>query len=737
MQQRDPIDFLKLRGPAVAIALSALVALVLVVNAAGAVTALRRVVQAEAWVNHTHETLEQLQAFAGSIHDVERVQRSYLLTGDPSYRKSYAVVRQDVELHARRLDALVRGDPVQEARLAALRPVVAQRLDVLQRGVELRAGSDGFARGIALVRSGLDRELADRIDALVEEMASEEEARLVDRSRASDEAWRIGLVAVGLGLLASLGVLAAAIRAFRGRLRERSLAAAQLHEEKERLRATLTSIGDGVVVTDEAGRIEILNETAREITGAGDSALGRPLGEVFRRVSERTHLPVECPVEAVLRPGRKTGPSERVLLVRPDGAEVPIEESAAPVRDVDGRVVGVVLVLRDNRARRAAERELARRAELLEEQDRRKDEFLAVLSHELRNPLAAVRNGMAVLARAPADSDPARRAREIVDRQSGHLARMVDDLLDVSRIASGRIRIEKRRLDLADVVRRAVEDARPTVEARGLAVTVVDGAGPVWVDADATRIAQVATNLVHNACKFTDPGGRVTVEVAARDGRAVLRVSDTGAGMDAALLARLFQPFVQAEDTLHRTAGGLGLGLAIARSIVELHGGTISAASEGRGKGAEFEVRLPLLAAPLEAATPAHRPAQAEGAVRVLVIEDNEDSAESLRDILELQGHEVSVAHDGPEGLARARAAEPDVVLCDVGIPGLDGYEVARRLRAAGTRARLVALTGYAGAEDVARAHQAGFDAHLAKPPDLERLERLLVRPGGAARPST
>jgi CheY-like chemotaxis protein len=207
--------------------------------------------------------------------------------------------------------------------------------------------------------------------------------------------------------------------------------------------------------------------------------------------------------------------------------------------------------------------------------------------------------------------------------------------------------------------------------------------------------------------------------------------------MDAALLARLFQPFVQAEDTLHRTAGGLGLGLAIARSIVELHGGTISAASEGRGKGAEFEVRLPL-ATPAEAAAPAHRPGQAaDGAVRVLVIEDNEDSAESLRDILELQGHVVSVAHDGPEGLARARAAEPDVVLCDVGIPGLDGYEVARRLRAAGTRARLVALTGYAGADDVARAQQAGFDAHLAKPPDLERLERLLARPDGAGPPNT
>jgi PAS domain S-box-containing protein len=736
--QRDPISFLELRGQTAAVALSALAALAFVVNGAIGILNLRRVLEAEAWVNHTHQVLEQLQVFQSIVKDTESEQRGYLLTGEEIHRSSYERARAELELHLRRIEALSGDDPAQEAHLAVLRPLVGRRMEVLHRGIELRSGPDGFDRALALVRAGWGQDLTRQVEDTLEAMASEAEARLVERSKASQKAWRVGCVAVLLGLGASLALLAAALRAFRGRLQERGLAAARLHAEKERLRATLAGIGDGVVVTDETGRIEMLNDAARAMIGAGEAVLGRQLDEVLHRLSEETRKPAECPVQAVLRGDGPTRLPNRILLVRPDGTEIPIEETGAPVRDVDGRIAGVVLVLRDHRVRREAERELARHAELLEEQDRRKDEFLAVLSHELRNPLAAIRNGMAVLARTPPESAPSRRAREIVERQSGYLARMVDDLLDVSRIANGKIRIERRRLDLATLVRRAADDVRPALEGRRLTLELRDGAGPIWVYGDETRLAQVTTNLLLNAVKFTDPGGRVAVEICTEASRAVLRVSDSGAGMDAALLARLFQPFVQADDTLHRTAGGLGLGLAIARSIVDLHGGTIRAASEGRGMGAEFEVQLPLAdgAQGVEAIMggPARR--AAEGAMRVLVIEDNEDSAESLRDVLELQGHEVSIAHDGPEGLARARTAEPDVVLCDVGIPGIDGYEVARRLRASGSRAWLVALTGYAGAEDVARARQAGFDAHLAKPPDLDRLERLLMRTAGESFPA-
>jgi signal transduction histidine kinase/CheY-like chemotaxis protein len=355
-----------------------------------------------------------------------------------------------------------------------------------------------------------------------------------------------------------------------------------------------------------------------------------------------------------------------------------------------------------------------------QEESQRKDQFLAVLAHELRNPLTALRNALGVLARAPPGGEQAARAQAILDRQATHLTRLVDDLLDVSRIASGKIRLRRRPVDLVEVVRAAVQDVRPMYEAKGLTLELAPVAAPVGVDGDATRLAQVVTNLLFNAWKFTDRGGSVTVALGAEQGRAVVRVRDDGAGLDGAMLARIFRPFVQADATLDRSAGGLGLGLALARSIAELHGGTITASSDGPGRGAEFTVSLPL-AEPAPAPSPAEPSAPARR-VRVLVIEDNEDSAAGLREFLELHGHQAAVAKDGPAGLEAALAWDPDVVFCDVGLPGLDGYEVARRLRAGGSRARLIALTGYARSADVERARRAGFDDHLAKPADLERL---------------
>jgi len=361
------------------------------------------------------------------------------------------------------------------------------------------------------------------------------------------------------------------------------------------------------------------------------------------------------------------------------------------------------------------------------EESRRKDQYLAVLAHELRNPLTAVRNALGVLARATPGGEQAARAQAILDRQATHLTRLVDDLLDVSRIASGKIRLVRRPTDLAEVVRAAVQDVRPMYEAKGLALEAGPAAA-VGVDGDATRLAQVMTNLLSNALKFTDRGGKVSVSLGAEEGRAVVRVRDTGAGLDGAMLARIFRPFVQADATLDRSAGGLGLGLALARSIVELHGGTLTASSDGPGRGAEFTVSLPLTA--LAPASPPAEPPPPARRVRVLVIEDNEDSAAGLREFLELHGHQAAVARDGLSGLAAAREWDPDVVFCDVGLPGLDGYEVARRLRAGGSRARLIALTGYARSADIERARRAGFDDHLAKPADLERLAASLAGAG-------
>jgi PAS domain S-box-containing protein len=366
----------------------------------------------------------------------------------------------------------------------------------------------------------------------------------------------------------------------------------------------------------------------------------------------------------------------------------------------------------------------------LADASRRKDEFLAVLSHELRNPLAPVRNSLYVLARAEPGGEQARRMQAIIERQVSHLTRLVDDLLDVTRISRGKIQLQRARIELGELVRRTVEDHRSTFTANGIRLEGRVASSPMWLSADGTRIAQVVGNLLGNAAKFTPRGGRVDLSLEQEGANAVLRVRDSGAGITNEMLERLFEPFMQADRTLDRARGGLGLGLALVKGLAELHGGSVTATSEGPGRGAEFVVRLPL--------SPATEKAVANGETgrvaprRVLIIEDNIDAAGSLKEALELDGHEVEVAYDGPEGLTKARAFQPEVVLCDIGLPGMDGYEVARAFRAddALAGAFLVALTGYALPEDLQRAEDAGFERHLAKPPTFEKLSELLEEAG-------
>jgi PAS domain S-box-containing protein len=396
----------------------------------------------------------------------------------------------------------------------------------------------------------------------------------------------------------------------------------------------------------------------------------------------------------------------------------------------------------------AVERLLGRRAlseanSRLVEADRRKNEFLATLSHELRNPLEPITNSLFVLDHAAPGGEQASRARQIIARQAAQLSSLVNDLLDVTRISRNKIQLQWERLDLDELVRRTVEDCRSLFERAGVHLAVVTPVRAVHVRADRTRIAQVVGNLLHNAAKFTPAGGRARVSVDVVDGQAVVGVADDGVGMTPVTLARLFEPFMQATQSLDRSKGGLGLGLALVKSLVEQHGGSVHARSEGPGGGAEFTIRLPVdVGEPAAVATVSAAPREARR--RVLLVEDNADAAFSLREVLELGRHEVEVARDGPGALEKARAFRPDVVLCDIGLPGMDGYDVARAFRSdpqlEGTP--LVALTGYALPEDLERAAAAGFERHLAKPPDPQKLAALLgelPRPsssGGPARPA-
>jgi signal transduction histidine kinase/ActR/RegA family two-component response regulator len=380
---------------------------------------------------------------------------------------------------------------------------------------------------------------------------------------------------------------------------------------------------------------------------------------------------------------------------------------------------------------RAAEQALHGLNERLAESDRQKDEFLAVLAHELRNPLAPLRNALHVM-RLAVDNGPAREhARGVAERQVKHLARLVDDLLDVSRITRGKLPLRKEPVDLAAAVSGAVTAARPLIDARRHDLSVSLPLEPLRLEADPTRLEQVLVNLLTNAAKYTDPGGRIGL-TAERDGHeAVLRVRDTGVGIPAELIPRVFEPFMQAERSVDRTHGGLGIGLTLVKCLVEMHGGSVTAHSEGPGKGSEFVVRLPALP-PARAGRPeaVFKPGKPNPgrSLRVLVVDDCVDAAESLAVLLNLWGHEVHVAHDGTAALEVAAACRPEVVLLDLGLPGMDGYEVARRLRARpGPCPLLVALTGYARAGDRRRTREAGFHEHLAKPVDLEALEVLLA----------
>jgi two-component system CheB/CheR fusion protein len=378
--------------------------------------------------------------------------------------------------------------------------------------------------------------------------------------------------------------------------------------------------------------------------------------------------------------------------------------------------------------------ELREAKERLEEADRRKDEFLAVLSHELRNPLAPIRNSLYVLDRAAPGGETAQRAHAVIERQVSQITRLVGDLLDVSRISRGKIQIQREHLDLREVLGRTLEDHRSLFLSRGIELRAEQPERPVWINGDAARLAQSLGNLLQNAAKFTPAGGQVWMRLEREGKKAVLRVRDTGVGIEPEMMVRLFQPFTQADSTLARSAGGLGLGLALVKGLIELHGGEVEARSEGSGRGSEFTIRLPC--AEPEPAHAARRPQKLvrPRAQRVLVIEDNADAAESLKEALEFDAYEVELAFTGPEGLQRAREFGPDVVLCDIGLPGMDGYDVARAFRADEKLhdIALVALTGYALAEDQRKAADAGFDRHLAKPPDLPTLERILAELTGA-----
>jgi PAS domain S-box-containing protein len=416
-----------------------------------------------------------------------------------------------------------------------------------------------------------------------------------------------------------------------------------------------------------------------------------------------------------------------LVFVRADGDQGICECVVKPLANARGETYGAVAICRDITERRRTDAELRRLNQQLSEADRRKDEFLATLAHELRNPLAPMRNVLGILEVKDIADPQVKWARDVLARQLGHMTHLVDDLLDVSRIANGKVELRRELLDLDSVIRTTVETARPLIDSASHELTVEPADEPVMVDADPTRLTQILLNLLNNAAKYTPPGGRIRIRATRKGGEAVISVRDSGIGIPREQLGHVFEMFSQLAPALDRSQGGLGIGLALVRGLVELHGGSVSAHSDGPGKGSEFVVHLPVSAdTPVASAAP--RAACTSQGCKVLVVDDNADAATSLAMVLTLNGHEVTVANDGPEALEQAPAFQPDVVLLDIGLPGLNGYQVAQRLREApwGRGMLLVAVTGWGQDADRLAAAEAGFDRHLTKPVDLSALLALL-----------
>lgn len=514
------------------------------------------------------------------------------------------------------------------------------------------------------------------------------------------------------------------------RARRRTEAAARaLRESEDRLRLAIDSAAMGTWDFNPITGALTWGKRCRAIFGVPAEA---PVSyEAFRAAvhaddRERTHRVVQKALDPA------SGGSyviEYRIIRASDGVERWVAARGQAYFDDSGRAVRFSGTVLDITERKHAE-------EALREADRRKDDFMAMLAHELRNPLAPIRNAFQAVRLKGADPAIREWAEGVIERQVRHMARLVDDLMDVSRISRGKVRLYWEDLDLCRLVRTAAEDQRSPLEAAGLRLELNVPPRPIWVRGDATRLAQVVSNLLTNAGKFTDSGGRVTVQLDldAAGKEATVRVGDTGIGIEPDMLPRLFDRFSQAERSRDRSRGGLGLGLALVRGLVELHGGRVQGKSAGPGRGAEFTVWLPT--APRRAATTERIAAVDVLAVtrrRILIIEDNQDTAASLRLLLELYGHEAQLAHTGPAGVDLARTFRPDVVLCDIQLPGMDGLEVARVLRQdpATAAAQLIAVSGHAFQLDTQANSTCGFDLFLTKPVDLEELRRILSGANG------
>lgn len=690
------------------------------------------------WALHTQTVLAASAESLQRVTDLETAARGYALSGDPTFRTPAQGAAQDAHAALDRLRALVADNPPQQERARALEQLATSRLQHLHEVLDAAArGASSEAE--ALVKDGRGRELMDLFRAATARFQAVEEGLLRERRARMAEAALWTRVALIVLALASATLAAAAVVLGVRVVRRLQAAEARARIGEARLRVTLRSCGDGIIATDTGGRITMINPVAQALTGwREDQASGLPVEQVFRIVNEITGETVESPVGRVLREGKVVGLANHTVLIARDGAQRPIDDSGAPIRDENDEALGAILVFRDVSGRKASEaaRERLVRAEAERaaavSANRAKDEFLALVSHELRTPLAAMRGWLDLLVAGLVPDAERGGALQRILRNAHLQERLIADLLDISRIRHGKLEVLRAPVDLVPLAAGALTAFRSPAQEKGVTLAAELPQGPIFVKGDEDRLSQVIQNLLSNAIKFTPAGGRVALTVVREGSRARITVSDTGIGLTPEVREHLFDPFWQADDSLARRQGGLGLGLAICKHLVDAHDGSLRAESAGPGQGTTLHVELPLpeISAQQTAAASAVPDAPSLEGLRVLVVDDDADGRLAIVTYLRRLGATASEASSVETALDVLRVDGHDVVLSDIGMPTESGLTLARRLRegheGAPDKLVLLAMSGFTSGTARRVALDSGFDAMVNKPVDLRALAALL-----------
>lgn len=709
----------------------AVMAVVLASGIAASYFAGRAALDATGRVRKFDAAIEGMQDLLSTVQDAETGQRGYLLTREPAYLGPYEEAIGTIQRKLESVRKMADAGLLPPETVTHLEGLIERKIDELRKTVSL-VQSGRVSAAMEIVRGDQGKEVMDAIRNTLGGIVSAQENGRAAAIREADRAIRLhGGVFLG-AVVINLSFLFWAYRRIHKEMMQHFVASLETRRQREILAVTLASIGDAVIITDIRGRITFLNVVAERLTGwtlkeAGD----RPCAEVFRIVNEETGLPVESPVDKVLASGAIVGLANHTVLIRKDGSELPIDDSGAPIRESDGTLRGVVLIFRDFSAHKDFEKTLIRAKEEIETSSKAKDKFLATLSHELRTPLTPV---LATLSAWEAANELPPNLRPDLQRVRRNVeleARLIDDLLDLTKIENGKLSLEKEFLDVHSLIQSAATHFRDEVQARGLQLHCKLEAKSSSFEGDPVRLQQIFLNIIGNAVKFTPPGGSIEIATAnPHDTELTIAVADEGIGISEEVMARLFHRFEQGDLAADSKHQGLGLGLSIAKGLVEAHGGTLHAESKGPNQGSTFVISLPVSDSHLRrlaTAAPVVSIRDGHAGIRVLLIEDHEDTAEVIQNVLRQMGHEVETCFTVATACQKLKEQEFDVILSDIGLPdgtGIDFIRAAREI----CQTPAVALTGYGMAEDVDKCLQAGFDEHLTKPIDIERLQKTLAK---------